>query len=72
MKALGKLRISNCINESSCFACCGQHIFHRVQDYTFFFGCYNSHCLRDSRDVGTGNSIFFIVIVTFIILFLEN
>lgn len=70
MKALGKLRISICITESSCFACCGQHIFHWVQDYTFLVGCYNFHCLCESRDVGTGN-IFFILTVTFVILFFK-
>lgn len=70
MKALGKLRISICITESSCFACCGQHIFHWVQDYTFLFGCYNFHSLCESRDVGTGN-IFIILTVTFVILFFK-
>lgn len=82
MKALGKLRISNCISESSCFACCGQCVFHEVWDYLLFLGCLGGSStfryLYDTRDVRSGNSIFififllFIVIGPFIILFSEN
>lgn len=64
MKAVGKLRISNCISESSCFACCGQWVFHQVWDYLLFLGCLGGrsstfHYLYDTTDVRTGNSIFF-------------
>lgn len=76
MEALGKLKISNCINESSCFACCGQHIFLLVWDCPFY-GClmdsYTFQYLDDNRDVGIGNFIFlFCFIAIFIILFFEN